>query len=227
MPTAAIITAAGSGIRFGGEKQFKALAKKPLLFYSIDIFLSVEEINFLVIVVPKKSVHEITVNIQKQYNMQKIKVISGDRERQGSVFKGINAVPDHYNTVIIHDGVRPFISKSLIKLNLYHSKYFDGVVTAIKATDTIKFSKDSLIDKTIDRNKIWMAQTPQTFNIKKLIKAYKAAKENNCKVTDESSLMEKYGYKIKLIEGSRFNIKITSKEDWEFAKTILDYLNEL
>ena len=225
MPTAAIITAAGSGKRFGEYKQFKILGEVPLLFHSVKTFSHIKEIAEIILVVPKQNVDEIKKVVRCNYKKNKIKVISGGQHRQESVCNGLNAVSEFSNIVSIHDGAMPFVTEGIIRTNISECKNFDGIVTAIRATDTIKLVEKKIIKNTIERDKVWIAQTPQTFNKKKLIKAFSSAKKSNFLGTDESVLMEKCGYSIKLIEGSKHNLKITNQEDWEYAKTMVERSN--
>ena len=121
--------------------------------------------------------------------------------------------------VCIHDAARPFIRESFITETVNSCKDFDGAVLAIPSVDTVKVVKDEIINKTIDRTIIWMAQTPQTFHRDKLLDAFK--NNINVHVTDESVLMELSGYSIKIINGDAENFKITNKLDWELAKIIV------
>ena len=120
--------------------------------------------------------------------------------------------------VCIHDVARPFVKTSLIEKTIQYCENYDGSILAIPSTDTVKYVSDKIISKTLNRSEVWMAQTPQTFHKRKLLKAYK----NNIKVkvTDEATLMELSGYSIKIINGEDINFKITKKIDWETAKII-------
>ena len=127
-------------------------------------------------------------------------------------------VNNNSSLVCIHDAARPFVEKVLIENCIKKCDHYDGSIVAIKPTDTVKFSKTNTIENTIDRNKIWLAQTPQVFDKAKTKKAIKNSKISNIKATDESYLMEKMGYKINIVEGSAINLKITFKSDWSFAE---------
>ena len=116
--------------------------------------------------------------------------------------------------------------KGLIENCIKNCDHHDGSIVAIKPTDTIKFSKTNTIENTIDRNKIWLAQTPQVFDKSKLKRAISNSKISNIKATDESYLMEKMGYKINIVEGSAINLKITFRSDWLFAEHLEKNFNE-
>ena len=221
MPTAAIIPAAGSGLRFGEQKQFKLLEKKPLLLHSIEPFIQSNEIQEIVVVVPSKMVKESKRTISNYFGIE-IRVISGGEHRQISVYNGLKAVSKDCNLVCVHDGARPFVTTKLIESTIHATKKFDGVIAAVKATDTVKQSSNNTVQATLNRDIVWLAQTPQVFDKNMLKKALSSLNEKNDLDTDEAMTMEKMGYSIGIVEGSRFNIKITTQEDWVFAEAIIN-----
>ena len=217
----AIIPAAGSGSRFGEEKQFKILNGRPLWAYTLDPFIKSSLINEILFIVPETYIN--TVQSSESFiiasKKKEIKVIPGGPKRTDSVLNGLYSTKKTNGLVCIHDAARPFIRQSFITETVNSCKDFDGAVLAIPSVDTVKVVKDEIINETIDRTIIWMAQTPQTFHRDKLLDAFK----NNIKVhvTDESVLMELSGYSIKIINGDAENFKITNKLDWELAKIIV------
>ncbi|MDP6684501.1 MAG: 2-C-methyl-D-erythritol 4-phosphate cytidylyltransferase [Candidatus Marinimicrobia bacterium] len=222
MPTAAIIPAAGIGVRFGEEKQFKLLGNEPLLIHTLTPFLQSKEINEIIIVVSREKLSKTEKTISSLDNKSDIKLVTGGLHRQDSVYKGLKAVSDFCNLVCIHDGARPFVSIELIESTIKACEKFDGAVAAVKSTDTVKLVKGNAVQKTVNRDQIWFAQTPQTFNKQKLEKAFLSARKNNFFGTDESMLMEKMGYSIATVNGNNQNIKITTPEDWIHATSILN-----
>ena len=217
----AIIPAAGSGSRFGEEKQFKILRGRPLWAYTLDPFIKSSLINEILFIVPEIYIN--TVQSSESFiiasKKKEIKVIPGGPKRNDSVLNGLYSTKKTNGLVCIHDAVRPFIRESFITETVNSCKDFDGAVLAIPSVDTVKVVKDEIINKTIDRTIIWMAQTPQTFHKDKLLDAFK--NNINVHVTDESVLMELSGYSIKIINGDAENFKITNKLDWELAKIIV------
>ena len=217
----AIIPAAGSGSRFGEEKQFKILSGRPLWAYTLDPFIKSSLINEILFIVPEIYIN--TVQSSESFiiasKKKEIKVIPGGPKRTDSVLNGLYSTKKTNGLVCIHDAVRPFIRESFITETVSSCKDFDGAVLAIPSVDTVKVVKDEIINKTIDRTIIWMAQTPQTFHRDKLLDAFK--NNFNVHVTDESVLMELSGYSIKIINGDAENFKITNKLDWELAKIIV------
>ena len=220
MRTSAIITAAGSGRRFGEAKQFKKLHGKPLYEYSLDIFIKSRLFHEVILVIPNNNYEKIQREIKREYGSQ-VNLVIGGPNRQDSVKNAIQNSNPKSDLVVIHDAARPFITKSLIKKCISACKTSDGAIIAMQPHDTIKFSKNNIVEKTIDRSNIWMAQTPQAFNKRKILEAYSSNDFDDLIVTDESSLMEKLGYKIMIVPGTGKNFKITTFDDWERAEAEL------
>ena len=218
----AIILAAGSGSRFGEIKQFKELNGKPIWFYSLNTFIQSESVDELILVIPNDSLEtlkqsQVFTSLNKTNN---IKLVSGGKSRKDSVFNGLKVVKKAIDIVCIHDAARPFIKASYIKHSVEACSEFDGAIIAIPSVDTVKKVDKQIIKNTIDRESLWMAQTPQTFKKDKLLYAIKNSSHLN--ITDESMLMEEANFKIKLIEGDQSNFKITNEIDWELAKVMVE-----
>ncbi len=213
--------AAGSGSRFGEKKQFKLLKGIALYFYSLNKFLLCEDINEIILVVPKSRVADVKKEIANIKKTKKILVVSGGHRRQDSVKNGLLSVNNKSQLVCLHDGVRPFVSEKLIKKSIIACAKNDGAIVANPNFDTLKTCEKGYVKKTIDRNNVWMAQTPQVFWKIKLLDAISISERNNMEVTDESSMMESLGYKVSVVEGDYNNFKITSRKDWERAANII------
>ena len=220
MVKSAIITAAGSGRRFGEAKQFKKLHGKPLYQYSLDIFIKSRLFDEIILVIPESNQEKVQKEIKKKYNSQ-VNVVIGGVDRQDSVKNAIQNSNPNIDLVVIHDAARPFITTTLIERCIFACETSDGAIIAMQPHDTIKFSKDKIVEKTIDRSNIWMAQTPQAFNKRKILEAYSSNDFDDLIVTDESSLMEKLGYKIMIVPGTGKNFKITTFDDWKRAEAEL------
>ena len=221
MNVSAIIMAAGSGSRFGEKKQFKLLKGIALYFYSLNKFLLCENINEIILVVPESRLAEIKKEIANIKKTKKVFVISGGYRRQDSVKNGLLSVSNKSQLVCIHDGARPFVSEKLIKQSIIACSKNDGAIVANPNFDTLKTCERGYVKKTIDRNNVWMAQTPQVFWKIKLLHAIAISEKKNMEVTDESSMMESLGYKVSVVRGDYNNFKITSREDWERAANII------
>ena len=222
----AIIVAAGKGIRFGGEgvkKQFQLLSGKPVIAHSIECFEKSDSVGEIVLVVPEDSIDYCRKEIVEEFGFKKVtKVVPGGEERQDSVEKGFNSVSEDVDLVLIHDGVRPFVTLQLIDAVIKEAARSGAAIIAIPAKDTVKkTSADGFIESTIPRELICLAQTPQAFRYDVLKKAYRRIKGRASKFTDESSLVEEVGVRVRLVKGSLLNIKITTEEDLLLGELIL------
>jgi 2-C-methyl-D-erythritol 4-phosphate cytidylyltransferase len=213
--------AAGSGSRFGEEKQFKLLKGIALYFYSLNKFLLCENISEIILVVPESRLVEIKKEIANIKKTKNVYVISGGFRRQDSVKNGLLSVSAKSQLVCIHDGARPFVSEKLIKKSIIACSKSDGAIVANPNFDTLKICERGYVKKTIDRDNVWMAQTPQVFWKTKLLHAITISEKKNLEVTDESLMMESLGYKVSVVRGDYNNFKITSREDWETAENII------
>ncbi len=216
----AIIPGAGVGSRFGEKKQFKNLNGKPLWAHTLKPFILSSLIDEIIFVVEENllSLVQESDYFKRLIKEKEIKITKGGARRMDSVLNGIHVSKKVNDIVCIHDVARPFVKKSLINKTIEACEDFDGAILAIQCIDTVKSVENKIIKRTLNRNKTWMAQTPQTFHKDKLLKAYNDNIDVN--VTDESTLMELSGLSIKIISGDDRNFKITKKIDWELAKII-------
>ena len=226
MKITAIIPAAGDGERFGEKKQLKLLNGRPLIFHTIQPFVKSELINEIIVVVPKDDVSQLSRDFKSTITSKKIEVVEGGETRQQSVYNGLRISDVESKLICVHDGVRPFVKLALIEKVIKASIEHDGAILAAPSTDTIKKVMGDQILETIPRETIWRAQTPQVFSKPALIDAIQIAIDEKLEGTDEASILEKIGYQIGFVEGSPLNIKITTKEDWIFAKAIYNELND-
>ena len=229
---AAIITAAGKGTRLKSNisKQFIQINGKPLLAHTIKSFQESCRVNSIYLAVPAEYEDYCSKEIVKKYSFTKVKaLIHGGELRQESVFNALKAVPQNCKIVAVHDGVRPLITSaeidmlisSLIKFNKI-DKNVRGVLTAAPAYETVKKIDDyGVIDRTIKRSNVCMAQTPQVFFYRDLMLAYEKAIEDNYTGTDDSGLVERMGLKVKVVIGRHENIKITTPMDLFLAELIM------
>ena len=226
MKITAIIPAAGDGERFGEKKQLKLLNGRPLIFHTIQPFVKSELINEIIVVVPKDNVNQLNRDFKSTITSKKIEVVEGGKTRQQSVYNGLRISDKESKLICVHDGVRPFVSLALIEKVIKASMEHDGAILAAPSTDTMKKVIADQILETLPREIIWRAQTPQVFSKPALKEAIQIAVDEKLQGTDEASILEKIGYQIGFVEGSSLNIKITTKEDWIFAKAIYNELND-
>jgi 2-C-methyl-D-erythritol 4-phosphate cytidylyltransferase len=222
----AIIVAAGKGIRMKGtmRKQYLDLSGRPVLAHSIMAFDSCSQVKEIFLVVPKEDIEYCQNKILSLLDLNnQINLVYGGAKRQDSVYNGLQSIDKDTETVVIHDGVRPFIQPEDIKECILGSKKFGACILGIPASDTLKsVDKSDIIETTLPRENIWLAQTPQAFQYDLILKAHETARRDGYIGTDDASLVERLGADVKIINGSRFNIKITKKEDLDVAKAVFD-----
>ena len=214
---AAVIVAGGSGKRFGSKtpKQFLELEGLPVFMRSILAYKKTKLFSQIVLVTPKDRIIKLAP-LAKKHGFE---LIAGGKERSDSVKAGLKALSKDISIVAIHDAARPLITNDVIVRALKMAQARGASVTSVPARDTIKLTNGEKAVKTIPRNTIWLAQTPQTFKTSIINKAY--AKLGRDKVTDDAQVAEKAGYKVYVSMGDYNNIKITDKSDFETARTIL------
>jgi len=221
MKVSAIIPAAGQGTRMGSStpKQFLLLNGQPILHYTLRAFEACDWVNSVTLVVPAKDIDE----ARKKWDYKIVKnIVEGGNERQDSVYNGFKAIDADTDIVIVHDGVRPFVTPDLIRRSIEAAQQFGAVITAIPVNDTIKQVDDEdYVTRTVNRNGLWRVQTPQAFQYAILDQAFQKAVNDSYYGTDEASLLENAGIKLKIIERSELNIKITRKEDIILGEGIL------
>src|SRR3990172_2349806 len=225
MKVTAIITAAGKGKRMlhSVPKHFIRLEDKPVLAHTLDVFERCPYVNQVLVVSRSGEENYCLKEVVEKYGYKKVlKIVIGGDRRQDSVYNGIKELDEDTDIILVHDGVRPFVSQNTLSNAIKLAMFADGVVTAVPVKDTIKdVGDDGIIRSTPDRSAMWYAQTPQVFKRRILEEAYLRAYNDKFTGTDESSLVERLGYKVKIVEGTADNIKITTKEDLLFAEVIL------
>lgn len=223
LKVAAIVPAAGSGKRLGAQtkKPFVLLAGKPLITYALKALDSSKYIDQIYVAVDPDSIGRLKGVISKYGIRKVVKVVAGASSRAGSVKNCFNLIDPLCDIVLIHDGARPFPGASDIMNSVLLAGKFGGCVTAIPMTDTVKLAgKGLFVNKTIDRNSLWRAQTPQAFRYAVLKKALNAVNDISG-VTDDAYLLERLGRKVKIHKGSPRNIKVTTKEDLKIAGVLI------
>lgn len=218
-----IIPAAGQGKRMNSSisKQYITLNDKPILVHTLECFEKCLEITNIILVVGKGEIPYCDKEIIVKYGFKKIiDIIEGGKERQDSVYEGIKIVPKETDIILIHDAARPLVNINDIKRTIKCAKEFGACVLGVKVKDTIKISDENknIID-TPDRGALWSIQTPQVFKKELISLVHHLAAKEKYIGTDDSMLVEKYSdIKVRIVEGSYTNIKITTNEDLLFAK---------
>jgi len=217
-----IIAAAGDSQRMGNlNKIFATLGNKPLLAWSVDTCQKCHLIDQIVIALRSDDL-ELGQELAREREWTKVTdIYPGGPLRQDSVKRGLHKLVN-CTWVMIHDGARPFLTLNLIKKGLEAVKETGAAIAAVPVNETIKLANDAeIIEKTLQRSKLWVAQTPQMFKFEIITKAYEAL---NVEVTDDAAAVELLGYKVKLYLGTYQNIKITTPADLSLAEIIAQKL---
>ncbi len=216
MKVVAVLLAAGSGKRFGEKKQFVKLKGEPLFQYSLNTINKIDIITDIALVLPEEDIDRIKV-----FSFKNVIKVAGGKERQDSVYNALKQI-EGADIVVIHDTARPFATERMFIEGVENvKKGWDGSITAIKARDTVKVVEKGVVKKTLDRENLYIVQTPQVFVYEKLLQAHEKARRENIYGTDDSFLMERAGYKITVNRGSVLNFKITTKEDILLANCLI------
>ena len=221
---AAVLPAGGIGKRMGGAipKQLMLLKGKPVYFYCLETFLSMDEISQVVLAVPAdwKSHFEKDVSENSGWStemLNKLTIVVGGSERWQSVRNGVEALDRQAEYVLVHDVARPFVSKEIVQEVCRTLVEKGSCLVAKPAIDTIKIAEDGKVEKTIDRKKIWMAQTPQAASVALLKKLYERIDKEplDFTPTDEASILEFFGEQVFIVQGNAMNDKLTTPEDFD------------
>lgn len=224
MPANVIVVAAGKGSRLQSQvpKQFLSLAGKPILAHTLTVFEQHPAVEEIVIVGAQDWLFYLQSDIVEKYRFGKVrKIVAGGEERQHSVQAGLEALESMAAPVLIHDGVRPFVPPELLDRVIANLHDADACIPAIPSTDTIKEVEGEWIRKTLARESLRRAQTPQAFQPKSLLQALAEANRTGRLVTDEATLIEMAGGKVRWVEGDPHNMKITTEFDLKVAHLII------
>ena len=223
----AIIVAAGKGVRMQGSlrKQYLPLAGLPILAHTLTVLAECELVGQIYLVIPQDDFDFCRERILNRIKLAAtVNLVAGGARRQESVYRGLQQLDPGCRIVVIHDGVRPFVQHDQITACINGAQKFGACILGIPAYDTLKqVDKSENIVNTITRDAIWLAQTPQAFRYDLVKKAHDQARLDGYQGTDDASLVERLGATVKIIRGSRSNIKITTKEDLEIARALLEY----
>jgi len=223
MRTCAIIAAAGLSERLPGAvpKQFRPVAGRPILGHTLRAFDLCDAVDDVIVVVPEEHLLYTTEAVVDRFKINKvIKVATGGPTRCESVGNVVRVMKDGWDIVVVHDGVRPLVTPGLISRCVEECRRSGAVVPAVPTIDAVKRGEGDYVIATLDRTKLHLAQTPQAFKLSILRDSYEKA-DKKLSFMDDASVVETAGYKVRLIEGERENIKITTPIDIEMMKVIL------
>lgn len=216
-----IVVAAGKGLRMGGQmpKQHLPLAGKPVLVHTLEAFERMEQIHSVVLVVGPGDEARCSA-YTGQYGLRKVHaVVTGGEERQASVYQGLLALDPEVEWVLVHDGVRPFVTPDETEACLEAARAYGAAVVAVPVKDTVKIVEpDGKIASTPDRSTVWAIQTPQAFRVRDLLAAHEVAMQEGFTGTDDAMVVERTGQPVYVVRGGYHNLKITTPEDLEWAE---------
>jgi 2-C-methyl-D-erythritol 4-phosphate cytidylyltransferase/2-C-methyl-D-erythritol 2,4-cyclodiphosphate synthase len=225
MKKIAIIPAGGAGKRLKAHvaKQYLFLDHMPVLVHTLKVFQKSKVIDNIILALPPDDLVSVRQELIDKYGLTKVTtVVAGGKERQDSIRNCLAAINGKCDVVVIHDAVRPFVTQELIRQVIAAAKITGAASVGVKVKDTIKETKkDNMVAATIPRQNLWLTQTPQAFKFEFLKKAYKTAYDEKFYGTDDASLVERIGKKVKMIEGSYENIKITTQGDILIADALM------
>jgi 2-C-methyl-D-erythritol 4-phosphate cytidylyltransferase len=221
----ALVPAAGRGLRMGGSvpKQFLSLGGEPLVIQSLRALQAAPVVGQIILAVPPADVEYCEQEIVSRQRFTKVtKVVAGGAERQDSVRHALAQIPSDTEIVLIHDAVRPFVTLRMIADVVAAARKEGAAIIALPTRDTVKQVRtDGMIERTVDRTPLWLAQTPQAFRRDWIETAHRKAHAEGVRATDDASLVEWLGYSVAVVEGSGENIKVTRPEDLVIGEAIL------
>jgi 2-C-methyl-D-erythritol 4-phosphate cytidylyltransferase / 2-C-methyl-D-erythritol 2,4-cyclodiphosphate synthase len=224
MHVTAIIAAGGRGRRLGAgvPKQLLQVGGRPILQWSVDAFLACDEVSEVVVVIPPALVAEPPSYLRSP----RVVLVAGGERRQDSVANGFDAVPETAEVVLVHDAARPFVDRDTIVRAISAAGQDGAAIAALPASDTVKWAPTSeaghgrLVERTLARESVFLAQTPQAFRRSVLADAI-ALGRTGIEATDEAALAERAGHPVRVVEGSRRNIKVTTVDDLVIAEGLV------
>jgi 2-C-methyl-D-erythritol 4-phosphate cytidylyltransferase len=219
----AVIVAAGRGTRFGRPKQLLEVAGQPMVAWSIDVFAALPEVSDIVIVTEPELVGTMHEVARAHVRTTALHVVAGGADRQASACNGVRSVPDHCAGILIHDGARPLIRPSEVRAGMRAVRPGVAALLAARVVDTIKVADErGKVVRTLERNVLWAAQTPQFATARELVRAHdEAVRHGWPRATDDAALLERAGLDVVVVEGSSENFKVTLPGDLTRAEQLL------
>jgi 2-C-methyl-D-erythritol 4-phosphate cytidylyltransferase len=217
-----VIVAAGSGSRVGGAelKQFRWVAGKPMLLHSLQTFMMRGDVVSVVCVLPREYVADPPPWIF-QCDIDRLMLSTGGRTRSESVANGLDDLPDEARIVLVHDAARPLISGQTIDRVIAAARETGAALAALPVTDTLKeVGENGNVVRTVDRQRLWRAQTPQGFQREVIVRAHRDAAAARITATDDAALCERLGIDVRVVQGSERAFKITEEQDFERAEAL-------
>ena len=232
-----ILAAAGLSVRMGGDvkKPYLPIKGRPIIQYAVENFLGVSGVRQLILVVGAPELEEVRDELGRKYNDNEhgvgLKIVPGGRRRQDSIYQGLKNVDPQAEIVLVHDAVRPIVTREMIESVIDRANASGAAILAVPVNATVKEVEgvgggegadvEKRIVRTVDRGRLWLAQTPQGFRRDILQRAYDALIEEDAEVTDDAQAVERLGHPVEIVPGSHTNIKITTPDDLPIAEALL------
>jgi len=225
MSVTVLIPAAGMGARMGAavNKQYLLLDERPILAHTLAVFDRHPRVDHIFVISPSSEIDYCRTEVIDRYGFGKVReLVAGGAERQESVRNGLDACrTDEDDVVLVHDGVRPFLPAALVGRAVDAAGRHGACAVGVPVKDTVKEVDGGMITGTPDRQRLWLAQTPQAFRFGLIREAHARALREDFRGTDDASLVERLGRPVAMLEGSYRNIKITTPEDLVLARALL------
>jgi len=204
-------------------KQFLSLGGEPLIVHSLRILQAADTVDEIILAVPKSDLDYCINELVKQHGFSKVtRVLAGGVERQDSVRRALEQVTEETEILLVHDAVRPFLTGQMVSDVIAKADKHGAAIIALPMRDTVKqVGSDQVIQRTVDRHPLWLAQTPQAFRRQWLQEAHRKAHAEGIHATDDAYLVEWLGHSVMVVEGSGENIKVTRPEDIVIGEAIL------
>lgn len=225
MKVSAVLVGAGLGLRMGGpvKKPFLQIRGKPIFLHTIERFCQIGTITEIILVVGETEIKLLHEQWQDTLDACKVKkIVAGGKRRQDSVYNGLCKTGTDAGIVLIHDIVRPLVRREYIEAVIHKAKEYHAAILATPMKATVKeVGNDLRIQRTIPRNNLWMAQTPQGFKRELILNVFNQFKNAEREFTDDAEMVEKAGHPVYIVPGTDENIKITTPEDMRIAEALL------
>ncbi len=231
-----ILAAAGLSVRMGGDvkKPYLPINGRPIIQHSLEKFLDVDGVRQIILVVGATELEEVRGELGRKYDDNErgigLKIVPGGRRRQDSIYQGLKNVDPQTEIVLVHDAVRPIVTREMIESVIDRAGCSGAAILAVPVNATVKEvegiegkkeKEKRRIVRTVDRGRLWLAQTPQGFRRDILQRAYDALFEENAEVTDDAQAVERLGHPVEIVPGSHTNIKITTPDDLAIAEALI------
>jgi 2-C-methyl-D-erythritol 4-phosphate cytidylyltransferase len=217
---AVVIPAGGVGARYGGRipKQFLTLQRVPVVTKTVGHFARHPAVTAIVVAAPEAYVERTRRALSPIARRASLSVVAGGPTRQDSVWLAMQAAPDDVELIVVHDAVRPLITRRLIDAVVRAAGESGAAICALPITETVKRVRDDVVEATLDRSELWTVQTPQAFRADLLREAHEKARRDGVVGTDDAMLVERLGHPVRVVRGLAENVKITTPDDLRRAR---------